>query len=332
MDSFVEAPLPNYFTPEERSLVCGKRIELSEVESLRGWYPVAADDDGLWWRFVGDKRFSEPFFHNTVAAVSKPERLCLHTSYDAPDTLADTLAPTAFIFHISRCGSTLMCQLLDSLPSCVTLSEPPAVDSFLRRYYAKADMPDAERKLRAIVSALGQKRFAEERHLFIKPNSWHIGSLALYRRAFPDTPFLFVYRRPDEVMASHRRQRGPQMVPGLVDAAMPNSAVAPAEPHDLEGYCANVLEYFFNSALTRAGDLVLVDYRQLPALVWNELLGKFSIDTTADELAAMQARAGVHSKTGGKFAGDPKTAQAGATPESLTRCYEALDRIRLGRQ
>lgn len=333
MAKLAEDRMPGYLTHEERALIRGRRVGLDEVASLRAWYPVVALDDGLCWRYFGDRRFTEPFFHDTLTSLGEPERLCLQTDYDALEGLADTLAPTAFFFHASRCGSTLLCQLLAKLPGCVVMSEPPALDSFLRRYYTNPDMPDAEQKLRAIVAALGQKRFAEDRHFFVKLHSWHIGSLPLFRRAFPDTSFLFLYRQADEVMASHRRQRGPHMVPGLVDGAMPPSFVIPPVPaHDLEGYCAKVLEYFYGTALAHADELICVDYRQLPNLVWDELLDIFSIATTPEQLEAMRSRAGFHSKSRGAFTGDPdtKSAQNEVEMEALERYYEQLNALRFG--
>ncbi len=91
---------------EERALLRGEQVP--EPESLRGWYPVVARQDGLWWRFFGKKQFSEPFFHNTVFGLAQDKRFRTWTAFDALDEFDDTLAPTAFVFHVSRCGSTLI--------------------------------------------------------------------------------------------------------------------------------------------------------------------------------------------------------------------------------
>lgn len=315
---------------EERALIRGERIAEDDLQSLQGWYPVAVGNDGLWWRFFGEKRFSEPFFHNTVSSLNRQHRLCLRTDFDMPNKFDDAIAPAAFIFHISRCGSTLLTQLLASLPECIVMSEPPAIDSLLRRYHAGMDRDDAEKLLRKIVSAMGQKRYAEERHLFVKLDSWHIASLPLFRRAFPDTPFLFLYREPDKVLSSHRRQRGRQMVPGLVEAAMPPLDFAPTAPGDLEGYCANMLAHFFDSACRHADELIFINYSQLPHLVWNGLLEYFAVSPSPAMLETMKSRSAIHSKNGGVFSGDP---QGGKGPDSLCTFlqprYEKLERLRL---
>jgi len=313
------------FSPEERALIRGEELPAEKLEYLRGWYPVVVRDDKLWWRFFGDKKFSEPFFHDTVSRLAQDKRFCVQTSFDALETLDDALAPDAFIFHISRCGSTLLSQLLASLPSCVVMSEPPAIDSFLRHHHAQPAQSGAKNTLIKIVSALGQKRFAEERHFFVKLDSWHIGSLPLFREAFPATPFIFMYREPGAVLASHRRTRGRQMVPGLVNAAMPTFDPAPHSPGDLDGYCLSVLEHFFSEALRHADELIFVNYSQLPAIVWSDMVDFFSLAPTREEIELMKQRAGSHSKTGEKFSVDPQPCPC----EQCDPYYGKLEKLRL---
>lgn len=322
--------MKDYLSPEERALICARQVPAEDLDSLRGWYPVVAANDGLWWRYFGEKRFGEPFFHDTVSCLDQVDRACVRTAYDAPDGLDGTLAPTAFIFHISRCGSTLLTQLLASLPDCVVMSEPPVVDSFLRRYYAGMVQGEAGQTLRRIISALGQRRFAEERHLFVKLDSWHIASLPLFRKAFPDTHFLFLYREPHEVLASHRRQRGRQMVPGLVSGAMPELEFVPAAPGDLDGHCVNMLESFFGAACRHADELRLINYRQLPHLVWADLLDFFSIAPAPSQLEAIKSRAGLHSKNGAQFLGDPQAVDSDSSAQcaAIEPYYEKLEQLR----
>ncbi|MGZ4954199.1 MAG: hypothetical protein ACXV8Q_03725 [Methylobacter sp.] len=320
------------FSAEERALLRAQETQPEQLESLLGWYPVVVKNDKLWWRFFGEKKFSEPFFHNTVFSLSQDKRLCVQTSFDALEEFENTLAPTAFIFHISRCGSTLLTQLFASLPSCVVMSEPPVIDYFLRFHYAQPGQSGAEKTLRQIVSALGQKRSDQERHFFIKLDSWHIGSLPLFRKAFPDTPFIFLYRKPDEVLSSHQRQRGRQMVPGLVDSALLELDHEPLLPGDLDGYCTKVLAHFLSAACGQTEELILLNYNQLPQIVWLDLLELFSISHTPTELEAMKSRSSLHSKSAGIFSGDPQTAMECA---DNTLCavaylyYEKLEQLRV---
>lgn len=309
---------------EERILVGGEEVHLERPG--RGWYPVLARNDRLWWRFFGEKRFSEPFFFDTVSALNREKRPCMQAAFDSLENFRDALAPAAFIFHASRCGSTLLTQMLAALPECISMSEPPIIDSILRLHYGGGCRMKTEDLLGRAVSALGQKRFPHERHFFVKLDSWHVRSLSLFRRAFPATPFIFLYRRPEEIIASHGRQRGRQMVPGMVDGGMPPLDFVLPEHWDLEGYCHRMLESFFCEAARHADELILVDYSQLPQMAWEELPEMLDMALTAGQIAAMQSRAGLHSKNGMKYYGDPT---AGHRPPILGAFYDRLEELRL---
>ncbi|MDO9271265.1 MAG: hypothetical protein Q7T96_19335 [Methylobacter sp.] len=320
------------FSANERVLLRGQDVPFEQLASLSGWYPVVARNDKLWWRFFGEKRFSEPFFYGSVSSLNQDKRLCVQTSFNALNAFENLMAPTAFIFHTSRCGSTLLSQLFASLPSCVVMSEPPIIDSYLSLYHARPEQNGAEKTLRQLVGALGQRRFAEERHFFIKLDSWHIKSLPLFRKAFPYTPFIFMYRKPEEVLASHQRQRGPQMVPGLVDSAMLDLDSEPLMPGDLNKYCVKVLRHFFKAAYDQANELILLNYSQLPQIVWTDLLDLFSIAPSPAELEAMKDRSCSHSKNAAKFTGDPEPAAYDANIELCSTVYpyyEKLEQLRL---
>src|SRR5439155_24789392 len=128
------------------------------------------------------------------------------------------IPPTGFIFHMSRCGSTLISQMLAALPQNVVVSEAGPVDAVLRARFQAPDLPEREQIgwLQGIVSALGRRRTGEESHFFVKLDAWHTLDLPLIQRAFPDVPWLFLYRNPVEVMVSHARQPGSQLVPGML--------------------------------------------------------------------------------------------------------------------
>jgi hypothetical protein len=247
--------------------------------------------------------------------------------------VGDTLAPSVFIFHSSRCGSTLLAQMLATLPQCVVHSEPPVIDDFFSRH---GDAPHAHAAplLRQLLGALGQRRAAADTHYIVKLDCWHMRHLPLLRAAFPGTPFWFLYREPAAILASHRRQRGPQMVPGLV---LPPEIGAGVAPWDLEGYCAAVLRHIFDVALAHAGQLRLLDYRQLPDVVWEELLAELGLAPAADQLEALRARSRFHAKAAGRvFSGDPAPEREAAPhlPQllaGLAPLYAQLEALRLSR-
>ena len=127
------------------------------------------------------------------------------------------LPPTGFIFHMSRCGSTLVAQLLAALPQNIVISEAGPVDAVLRANWYDPNITSAQRIawLRALLSAYARPRHGEQ-HFYVKFDSWHTLELPLIQAAFPDVPWIFLYRDPVQVLVSHQRQRGSQMVPDLL--------------------------------------------------------------------------------------------------------------------
>jgi hypothetical protein len=124
------------------------------------------------------------------------------------------------------------------------------------------------------------------------------------------------------------------MVPGLV---LPREIGAGVEPWDLEGYCAAVLRHIFSVALAHAGQLRLLDYRQLPAVVWEELLAELGLALEADQMEALRARSRFHAKAAGQvFSGDPAPEREAAPhlPQllaDLAPLYAQLEALRLSR-
>lgn len=331
---------PHGLTQQERLLARGAVVPWQADMDMRGWYPLFAQRDAqtgeasLCWRDLGQLPFSEPFFINTLARQPYEERRVCHTPLAALAALGDCLAPDAFIFHVSRCGSTLLTQLLATLPHCVVLSEPTVIDSLLRLHHDGMDTGNSVALLRQTILALGQRRTGAETHFFIKFDCWHIHHLALLRQAFPGTPCLFLYREPQAVLASHQRQRGPQMVPGMLHPALLPLPAHRLAPGDHDGYAGVVLSSLFTAARPHAaaGQLQLIHYHQLPGIVFDDLLPRFHIATTAGQLQAMRERGGVHAKYGTAFTGDARPHPASglsAIAEQIQAGYRALEDLRI---
>jgi hypothetical protein len=305
----------------------------ASLDSMRDWFPVALDGRTVGWRRLPG-RFTEPFFGDTLRAQAREDRRVCHTPYDWLGRVGDTLAPSVFIFHSSRCGSTLLAQMLAALPQCVVHSEPPVIDDFFSRH---DDLPQAQAValLRRLVGALGQRRLAAETHYIVKLDCWHMRHLPLLRAAFPETPFWFLYREPAAILASHRRQRGPQMVPGLLPGVLPPVTAGGIEPWDLEAYCAAVIGQIFSQALALAGQLRLLDYRQLPEVVWEELLAELGLAPAAEQLEALRTRSRFHAKSAARiFNGDPRPEREAAPhlPQllaGLAPLYAQLEALRV---
>lgn len=116
-----------------------------------GWLPIRVwRPQGEWtidWCRFGTQPLCEPFFCDSVdAALRRPFNLAFRRR-SGMDALSNWqarspgIAPTAFVFHASRCGSTLLAQVLAGFASHIVLSEPPPLDALLRAHYHDLNRP-----------------------------------------------------------------------------------------------------------------------------------------------------------------------------------------------
>ena len=168
------------------------------------WAPIRVFWQGnrpyVDWCYMDTDRFVHPFFDITIQRRLQ-DPFSLLFQYQSPaDELAELnivqpgLRPSGFIFHMSRCGSTLISQMLAALPQNIVISEASPIDSLLRANFVDPSISDERRIgwLRGIIGALGRKRFSDEAHYFIKFDSWHTLYLELIHRAFPEVPWIFL--------------------------------------------------------------------------------------------------------------------------------------------
>ncbi|UUQ67420.1 sulfotransferase family protein [Pseudomonas fuscovaginae UPB0736] len=309
------------------------------MELLRNWLPIRVwQQAGEWrvdWCWFGERKLVQPFFRD---AVDEALRLPFNQAFRRETPLAvlsewraPAVAPTAFIYHASRCGSTLLSQMLAQLDDHIVISEPPALDSLLR-----SELESEERRaaLRGLLAAYGQRRHGDERALVIKLDAWNIGELALLRECFPETPWLFVYRDPLEIAVSHWRRAGMHMVPGMIGETCLDT---PGQEDSREDYIAARLGRLFELAAQHCQALggLPVNYRELPLALGGHLGEFFGLD--AQERQQTFAATGQHAKQPDQaFVPDSQDKHRDA-PERLKERvsfwaeapYQALEHLRL---
>lgn len=271
-----------------------------------GWLPIRvswhAGELYAHWAYFGARRLREPFFEGDVRrCLAQPFNMLLRhvTAVDKLSAWLDErphLQPSGFIFHMSRCGSTLVSQMLAALDSNIVVAEASPLDGVVQAQ-AHAGHPDLaderqSRWLQSIVGALGQKRRGDERHYFIKLDCWHSVALPLFRRAFPRVPWIFLYRDPVEVMVSQLRMPGAQMLPHGIGPNF-HGIERVYGPGMAEDYYAQVLAKICEPALRHVGEGggLLVNYRELPEAVLSTILPHFGVTANAADRAAMNAAA-----------------------------------------
>ena len=275
-----------------------------------GWVPFRlywqGAEPGVEWFYMGAKRFSEPFIEAAANFEVQTPFNSLFRFRTPLGALAEWhdvspgLKPAGFIFHLSRCGSTLITQMLASLPQNVVVSEAGVLDRMLRSHERAPEAPVGQRLawVRWLVSALGQRRTGLERHLFIKFDPRNIVDLPLLRMAFPDVPWIFVYRSPVEVMVSNLKAASPLVTRGILGPDFLNFDVSMVAGMDDDEYAARVLGIIAETAARQVVSArgMLVAYRQLPEIVWGDVRRHFELDLTPEDMERLKQAATLDAK------------------------------------
>jgi hypothetical protein len=311
-------------------------------QAVKDWIPykfVTVNDTVCCrWLYLGNTAFTAPFFDETISKCrSLPENSKLISSLSSPDVLPDwaaqvnSISPTAIIFHISRCGSTLVSQLLALQAANIVLSEVPFFDELLRRG-KKEDSPDTLQLLKAAVELYGAKRDEQHKHLFIKADSWHIHFYHELRQLYPGVPFVLLYRKPDEVLRSQQKNRGMQSVPGVLEPEIFGFDGEATAQINLDAYMAKVIESYLLAftKIAAADNLAIpVNYNEGAVAIVNKIAAATGISISAAEMEAMEQRAGFHAKYPGQIFAEPAMQQP--VPPYLEKAFElyaAVEKIR----
>ena len=269
-----------------------------------GWSPVRVfrDPDDGWtveWCRMGEERFDDPFFAQTIdRALRRPfnqafrRRTRLDTLGEALGG-ANALRPAGLIFHMSRCGSTLVAQMLAALEGSIVVSEAEPIDDVLGAHRTDPAVTDEWRaeRLRWIVTALGRSVPGDPRRFVLKLDSWHLLDLPIIRRAFPGVPSLMIYREPVEVLVSHERELGWMMVPIHAQRLLALT-VDEATQLPREDYRARILERFLGAMLCEDDPACrLVNYVELPGAAVESIPRWFGIDLGSRDRSVMAAAA-----------------------------------------
>lgn len=266
----------------------------------RQWLPArAAMEAGFavdWYHYAGVP-LADPFFAESRGrAGMRPFNRLFRYRTQFGDFLQaereDSLAPDGFIFHMSRCGSTLAAQMLAALPGTIMVSEAEPLDTLIQLpLLAQGVAAELHiEAVRAMVAALGRDRSGTSTRYFIKLDSWHTLALPVFRRAFPDVPWIFLYRDPVEVLVSQERMRGTQTAPGVLPPQIFGFTEAEMSLPDVD-YIARVLARTCGAVVDQwhLGGGLVVDYRELPQAMFTRVLPHFGIELDAAERAAMAA-------------------------------------------
>lgn len=271
----------------------------------RGWLPIGIDLDpdapffgtgAVRWMEVGSDPLPDPFLYDTARrhrSASPPARE-IDTTLDVFIALADALppvAPAGFIFHVSRCGSTLIANALKTISDVVVVSEPPHATQLLLPVYGELGAFAAaswERTRDTLIDLLfrcfAHYRTEEPEKLIVKFPSINILHMKTVRRLWPETPFLIVVRDPVEVIVANLA--GGIWMDLKADAARSRHFLGwDGSAMDDTEYCARALNSYQTAAIRALDEhCMIVDYAQLNAAKMQQIALFFGrkIEATAE--------------------------------------------------
>lgn len=290
---------------------------------LLHWIPyklIEKDNLGYFeWIYLGEREYTDPFFDETISKCkSHPYNSKVVRVISTVDNLLDwskeliSVELKSLVFHVSRCGSTMLSQSLVTSPKNIIISEAPIIDQILQ-----SDIFNFDEKnilIRAVIMLLGQKRFPQQKNLIIKLDAWHIFNAVQLRSIFPELPFMLLYRQPAEVLKSHQKMIGMHMVPGVLAPRIFGITTHTIQKIGFKQYGALVLAKYFQAFLdfyATDKNVLLCNYNGGMKSVLERFISFVKIDYSNDEVIQMFERLKKHSKNVNTvFKGDFFTDQA----------------------
>jgi hypothetical protein len=307
-------------------------------------YRLLKDDPHICEWLQNDAHpFAEPFFDETISRLKySPDNRRKFKMLAHIDMLEEFAAnteqrdPSAIIFHISRCGSTLFSQMLSTQLKYMVLAEVPFFDELLRLPFKEKTLSKAKTVslFHAALQLYIQASYVRPEKLFIKADSWHLHFYEELRILYPAVPFLLLYRHPMEVLRSQQRRRGIQSVPGMIEPGVFGFSEESTSHYDLDKYMSDVLQSYFEKMIRVAGDSksILINYNEGPMAGLEKILTAAGAALSTADLKRMEERAGFHGKYPGQLFSKESMDET-TYPFMLTNIdlYRQLDAIRLAK-
>ncbi|QEY12739.1 sulfotransferase family protein [Cellvibrio sp. KY-YJ-3] len=280
-------------------------ITENQAQFAKNWLPYRyrPGQQRVYW-LLPFGHATEPFQDETISRyrqqlINQIIQPCstLAVAQQQAIALADA-QPAGFIFHLSRCGSTLISGCLSELDSTCVFSESPLLTELLLD--KNLSVQEQQNLLRAFIN-LQAAVFPNRPQVIIKWNAWDIFCWDLIHAIYPQVPVVFVVRNPVEILASHQKLAGRHMAgePGL---AQFNSMFSRATNHlSLLQYRTDVLRSLQQKmhSIQTQNSILCMDYSQLKYSGINTIFRYFDLTLTGEEQTAVMQRLGIHSKTPG---------------------------------
>lgn len=300
------------------------------------------------WALLPDARFDAPTFGETLTRAGLAHANLQNTGLDV--LCAQTSPqPAGWIFHIGRCGSTLLSRLINQLDTAVCFPEPPSLNTVLGPAWAFAPELKRHAALAGLSATFGRWRPVRGRPHIIKLVSVATLNLPHIVGAFPLVPYVFLYRDPLEVLVSVLARRPHWFDPARNPVAislLTGVALSRVQALSVAEVAARILARLMTVAADHwtahsPTNGLLINYEQLPGALTDTVTPHFRLTIPEACRPTMAAALRVHAKdpTGTRpFIPDRAEKHAAATSEIrelvarfLIPPYTRLEELRSGR-
>jgi hypothetical protein len=297
------------------------------------YIPVHLDLPGEKIRWMDVDRFPDLPMMNS-SAISVREEFTLETTLNVLATLnALPGRPCGFIFHTSRCGSTLLARMLHGSADILAFNEPQPVNALLVNYtksgYTKTDWAWEQRGNKLLQNLLSTYLYSGKK-IFIKFSSFNLLVLNRIIQLWPDVPIVFLYRNPIEVVVSNLEKQGGFLLkrhnPLLKYILHQCNLELPDYLTD-EAYCVKMIGAFFRIILEHLKNadrskVLAVDYESISPDTVPDILRFFGLEVTEAKRDAIYAGMTNNAKNGTPFQKDIASKHARASKTILTLCEQ----------
>ncbi|KAF2517347.1 sulfotransferase family protein [Flavobacterium foetidum] len=306
------------------------------------WIPIklVENENKIYfeWIYLSDLKIIDPFFDDTLAkcrsfaqnstrfkVVSTVENLIQWSEE------LESVELKGLVFHVSRCGSTMLSQSLASSEENIMISEASILDQILRSEILS--LAAKSQVLKSVIRLLAHKRFSQQKNTILKLDAWSIFKVDYLRKVFPEIPFALLYRNPAEVLRSHQKMSGMHMVPNIIPASVFGIKKNEMQELSLPQYRALVLEKYFKAFLDfyrKHNNVTLLNYNDGMKNVVEKFISFASLQYSDEETNIMLERLTKHSKNenvvfcGDSYEGDAvlaNLANVNAVHEKLNAVY-----------
>jgi len=320
------------------------KVAVQRISETQGIVPLAIDprgDGSIIWADLGDAPFKEWQYIFTIKSLAEAGRItsAFRSSMDVlrqDQLFEDSLDPSGFIFHISRCGSTLFAKSLAQLDENIVINQGAPLQhgfwAYLTGDWRKPVSADAAslQMFRNLIRVMTRPRVPGVERAFVKFISWNVLYADFIQVAFPNVPTVFLYRSPSEVIASVKKATTAALTArgSLKGSFISDLSVGAQQVLSDTEYLAHCYAHYFKVVETASSsNISCFEYPEITAENLPFLLRKgFNYCPTNTQLAAMRKQFLFHSKDDSqakRFADDSREKRA-AVDAIDTALIEAL--------